>query len=482
MALSREVRRLDRAWRNDSAWPKRLNWLEVDGLRGWHGDRVEFRFPIVAMSGENGTGKSTVLQAAACVYRDPKNIKDSKYASEFFPKTAWDTINDAAIRFGYSEERTHKTGSVRKPSERWKGNIERPRRKVAYIDLSRILPVSGRVGYAKIAKSKHIEASSTPFEVGRLSRLSEILGRPYRAAKMALSNVDKNRLIPVLQRSESYSGYHQGQGETTIAELTQADLPEYSLLLIDEIESSLHPRAQRRLIRDLASVSRDREIQIILTTHSPYVLEELPPDARLHIFEQNDVRQIMVGVSPQFAMTKMDDILHPDCELYAEDQISCTLVMEMLSQRSTDLAARCTVTSYGASSVGYQLGQMVANKRFPRAVGVFLDGDCGEGDGCFVLPGGDAPERVVFEGLRQLNWRNLWTRLSRDISLVTDACEHATTLSDHHEWVRDAAQRLVLGGDVLWHAMCAEWVEHCASAESTRQLIEYIEDQLADYS
>ena len=232
--------------------------------------------------------------------------------SEFFPKTAWDTINDAAIRFGYSEERTHKTGSVRKPSERWKGNIERPRRKVAYIDLSRILPVSGRVGYAKIAKSKHIEASSTPFEVGRLSRLSEILGRPYRAAKMALSNVDKNRLIPVLQRSESYSGYHQGQGETTIAELIQADLPEYSLLLIDEIESSLHPRAQRRLIRDLASVSRDKEIQIILTTHSPYVLEELPPDARLHIFEQNDVRQIMVGVSPQIAMTKMDDILHPD--------------------------------------------------------------------------------------------------------------------------------------------------------------------------
>jgi AAA domain, putative AbiEii toxin, Type IV TA system len=70
---------------------------------------------------------------------------------------------------------------------------------------------------------------------------------------MALTDIDAERRVPVLQtKIMGYSGYHQGQGETTITELIQSDQPKYGLILIDEIESSLHPRAQRRLIRDLA--------------------------------------------------------------------------------------------------------------------------------------------------------------------------------------------------------------------------------------
>jgi hypothetical protein len=163
--------------------------------------------------------------------------------------------------------------------------------------------------------------------------------------------------------------------------------------LIDEIESSLHPRAQRRLIRDLASVCRERELQIILTTHSPYILEELPKEARLQIFEQDGTRQVMIGVSPEFALTRMDEVAHPECELYVEDEAAKTLITEMLSQRDPDLSSRVLVTAYGAASVGYQLGHMVAGKRFPRPVGIFLDGDCAPGTGCCLLPGDDAPER-----------------------------------------------------------------------------------------
>ncbi|WP_369121122.1 AAA family ATPase, partial [Sphingobium baderi] len=40
------------------------------------------------------------------------------------------------------------------------------------------------------------------------------------------------------------------------------------MVLIDEIESSLHPRAQRRLMRDLAEAARLQECQIIISTHS----------------------------------------------------------------------------------------------------------------------------------------------------------------------------------------------------------------------
>src|SRR5690606_24419801 len=172
----------------------------------------------------------------------------------------------------------------------------------------------------RIAKNKHGEHSARFFQPDKLARLSEVMGREYDSARMAKSNLDANREIPVLSKNRTiYSGFHQGSGETTVAELLGVDLPKYGLVLIDEIESSLHPRAQRRLIRDLAEQSRIQECQIILTTHSPYILEELPLHARNYILEAAGGKEIVSGVSPQFAMTKMDDEPHPECELYVED-------------------------------------------------------------------------------------------------------------------------------------------------------------------
>lgn len=488
MPISKEVRRLERAWENETAWPKRLDWIEIQNVRGWSGQRIRFPFPIVAISGENGSGKSTIIQACASVYqrelsKGSVKQKGTKYASDFFPATFWDEITNAAVRYGYSEGKETREGSIRKHTERWKGNSDRPLRPVTFLDLSRIVPIGGRLGYAKIAKTSHVEASAEKFDDTRLGRLSNILGHKYDQAKMALASVDLERRIPVLMRTNSaYSGYHQGQGETTIAELIQADLPKYGLVLIDEIESSLHPRAQRRLIRDLASMCREREIQIILTTHSPYVLEELPKEARIQIFEQDGQRQAMIGVSPEFALSRMDDVQHPECELYVEDQAAATLVTEMLSQRDRDLATRTRVTTYGAASVGYQLGQMVAGKRFPHAAGVFLDGDCAPADGCCILPGDEAPEVVIFEDLAKIEWGDIWIRLLRDASVISDACNSSVILSDHHDWVPEAARRLMVGDNILWHAMCAEWVKRCLREEDYLRVKNYVEDRLAEYA
>ncbi len=488
MTLSKEVRRLDRSWQNQTAWPKRLDWVEIYGLRGWKGQRIQFPFPIVAIAGENGSGKSTIIQACAAVYQRRKSTgsvkqKRTKYASDFFPSTYWDKIHNASIKFGFKEGQDNREGSIRKPTKRWKGNPERPLRPVQFLDLSRILPVIGRVGYAKIAKSKHTELEADMFSQNRLARLSNILGHNYAQAKMATTDVDPNRKIPVLERTNAmYSGYHQGQGETTIAELIQADLPKYSLVLIDEIESSLHPRAQRRLIRDLATVCRERELQIILTTHSPYVLEELPKEARLQIFEQNGERQAMIGVSPEFALSKMDEEMHPECEIYVEDETAQIWLQEIISQKNPDLASRVLITSFGAASVGYQLGIMVENKRFPRSVGVFLDGDCSDSPGCCLMPGQDAPERVIFESLKEKNWGSLFMRIIRDSSAITDACNSCLSLSDHHDWVREAAKNLFVGGNILWHAMCAEWVDQCLAQDDYNRIVSYIEDRMAEFT
>lgn len=461
MAISDEMRRLETKWATGNRWPKFLEWLEIRRIRGWAEQRLYLRFPIVAIVGENGSGKSTILQAAACAYQAPDGSDaPTFFPSEFFPETAWDTLRDVRLDFGFKEGDRHDTGSMRKPTSRWLGGPDRPKRRIEYIDLSRLQPVATRVGYARIAKNRHSEESAVPFSGDQVSRLSQIMGREYDAARMAISSLDSSREIPVLsKKSQPYSGFHQGSGETTIAELLKTSLPKNGLILIDEIESSLHPRAQRRLIRDLAHACRLVECQIILTTHSPYVLEELPLIARSYILESAGSKEIVSGVSPQFAMTKMDDELHPECELYVEDTRAAAWLREILSRHAKELSVRCSIVPYGAANVGVSLGQMVHQRRFPRPTVVFMDGDQDHSTGCMLLPGDDAPERVVLRDLRERGWGNLWTLIGRDSSAVADALNRAMTFEDHHGWIRAASNELLCGGDALWEALCREWAE-----------------------
>jgi hypothetical protein len=199
------------------------------------------------------------------------------------------------------------------------------------------------------------------------------MGRVYDLAKMALTNIYTDRTVPVLvQQGNRYSGFHQGAGETSIAELLEADLPQYSIILIDEIESSLHPRAQRRLIRDLADRCRERELQVVITTHSPYILAELPPEARAYIMQVGNTREIIYGVSPEFAMTKMDDIAQPECDLYVEDVRAQAMLTEILVAHSPELVERCQIIPYGAASVGQALGQMVVQSQIPASIASFF--------------------------------------------------------------------------------------------------------------
>ncbi|MCP6462336.1 ATP-binding protein, partial [Klebsiella pneumoniae] len=81
-------------------------------------------------------------------------------------------------------------------------------------------------------------------------------------------------------------------------------------------------------MRDLAHLARERELQILITTHSPYILSELPPEARIYLMNGVEGRTVVTGVSPDFAMTKMDEENHPECDVYVEDVVAATLVSE----------------------------------------------------------------------------------------------------------------------------------------------------------
>lgn len=465
MPLSPEMRRLRAKWTTNTGWPKRLDYIDIKNLRGWSGQRFTLNFPIMAVVGENGSGKSTILQCAAAVYETSEQVTRSRYAtkseyaSDFFPDTAWEKIREASIGYEVRETADRYADSVRKPGERWRGNPERRKRPVEYIDLSRIVPVSVRRGYARIAKPQYKESGAESFDEFRLARFNQIMGRQYDTARMARTDADPEKSVSVLaERGASYSGFHSGAGETTVAEFLEADFPKYGLVLIDEIETSLHPRAQRRLMRDLADKCRERELQIILTTHSPYILDELPLEARAYIIKRSELpREIVYGVSSEFAMSKMDDVPHTECDLFVEDDRAATMVTEILTAHRPSLVHRCRPVPYGAASVGRALGIMNSQKRWPRPTCVFLDADAEPAAGCVNLPGNGSPEVDIFENIVKNGVQAISVRTGRPYSDVADALNQAMALDDHHEWTRFAASKLLLSGETLWQAMCADW-------------------------
>src|ERR1700752_747827 len=144
------------------------------------------------------------------------------------------------------------------------------------------------------------------------------------------------------------------------------------------------------------------------------------------------------------------------------------MLEEILALHGKEVFARCAIVPFGHANVGRALGQMVANKHFPRPSRVFLDGDNEEAVGCLLLPGGDAPERVVFKTVKAIKFGEVWSRIARDIGVVQETCTTAMTLADHHEWVNVAAKQLMCGPDTLWHAMCIEWAKKLPSAEAKK--------------
>lgn len=74
------------------------------------------------------------------------------------------------------------------------------------------------------------------------------------------------------------------------------------LLLLDDLDRALHPKAQQDLVRVLREVMRQRpDLQVIATTHSPFVLNEL---------EYSEVRLMVLSEDGAALVGPLSD--HPD--------------------------------------------------------------------------------------------------------------------------------------------------------------------------
>lgn len=82
--------------------------------------------------------------------------------------------------------------------------------------------------------------------------------------------------------------------------------PDNATLLFDDIEHGLHPLAQRRLIKILRELAEKHNKQILLTTHSPYIIDELAAkDVWVMATDKDGIshcQQLSKGPNAEFAL------------------------------------------------------------------------------------------------------------------------------------------------------------------------------------
>lgn len=445
-----------------NGWPKFLTSVRISGLRGWEGELVEFRYPVVAIAGVNGAGKSTVLKAAAAAYRAPENgTAATYYPEDFFPATPWEKVEGVSLMYNIRLGDQTKTVTVKKPTHRWRGAPQREVRPTYFLDISRIQPANTQIGYGRTAQEVISRGTTEPLTDDQVAQLSRTLGRKYETARIERS-ADKQ--VGVLSQSGvEYSNFHQGAGEDSILDLVAliSAVPNHSLIVIDEVEASLHPQAQRVLITEFLDLAQKKKLQIVMSTHSPFILEQLPTLARMFIaVDRESKRKVLYGVSSDFALNLMDNERHDELDIYCEDQESEYMIERILALGAPAVLNRIRITPVGPASTVMALSTIARGDKLPRRSICVVDGEQAVGDGYMLLPGDKQPEKETFEALTDTEWTAVAERLGRPAGELLDAKDTAMRIPNHHAWTKEVAR--LMGGTMrrskVWEAVADVWV------------------------
>jgi len=433
---------LERA--NKKNYEKYLAKMSLKHLRAFRDEPVSFDFPVTALIGPNGGGKTSILGAAAIAYRDmpPRRFfaKGGKYDASM---QDWAIEYELIDRSLNPKEVVRRTASFR--SSKWNRDaLDRP---VRLFGISRTVPANERREFLKLASTKFSVPDNQVESLTEdaISAINRILGKDassYKRLKITPGG-DVVFLTGMTPKGEQYSEFHFGAGESSIIRMVSIIelAPEQSLILIEEIENGLHPVATVRMTEYLIEVAARKKMQVIFTTHSDDALQVLPSQA-IWVATDNRIFQGKLDIKSLRAITGKTD---PESLLviFVEDRFAKTWIEAML--RQTTGVALDHVEIHPMQGDGTAVSVNAHHRSDPAAKAgsiCLIDGDSQQTEdasqGVFRLPGA-APECEVFDQVLD-GWPQIGGKLSvallqrfEDDAKVKSVCEHVrlTNLDTH---------------------------------------------------
>lgn len=398
--------------------------------------KIQFDFPLTVFIGQNGCGKSSCLHA---LFGAPRN--HTPYQFWFDTKVdPIEYYDDDKKRhsFWYSfKDNQNKTNEVIKArikrgadpnywetsrpltwagmKTRASGKRDKPINKnVVYIDFRAELSAFDKYfyfgnvkGIASKTKQEFIQKKSIQLKKvlsgeveqyntasGKVNKpirnitndelkwISFILGKTYESAVFLEHSFFRNDGYSVIFKTShaQYSEAFAGSGEVAVVRLVMRilDAKDYSLILLDEPEVSLHPGAQTRLKIFLLDQIKRKKHQIILTSHSPSIVSELPKSA-IKVFLQNPNTgrfKIIEDLTPEEAFYHIEYPIERRKGITVEDLLAKEILSEVLEKIGKAAANIFTVkfNPGGQSVIKKEFATMFCREN-PSMEFIFFDGD-----------------------------------------------------------------------------------------------------------
>lgn len=360
-------------------------------LRGLTSLDITFTYPITAIAGRNGAGKSTILALACCAYHNIKSgfkLPKRKVAyytfSDFFIQQAAEIAPQGIdILYGIAFNAWKKTKKDptgvgiryqrRKKAKggKWNDYSLRVDKNVVFLGIERIVPHSEKSQSKSYARAFE-DAPLKGWEDKVKSAVGWILRKDYNSFKYLEHS--KYRLPLVDVDGTIYSGFNMGAGENALFEIfsTIYSCGDGALLIMDEIELGLHADAQSRFVDKLKEVCNEMHTQVICTTHSKEIFDRLPYDARYFIENVGGGTKITNSISSIFAFSKMSTNPIVEMDIYVEDNIAHSLLTGALPAA---IRSRISIKVIGsASALARQLAALYVRGEDRPTLAIF-DGD-----------------------------------------------------------------------------------------------------------
>jgi predicted ATPase len=400
-------------------------------IRGFEDESIAFDFPVSALIGPNGSGKSAVLGAAGCAYKPIK-------PGVFFPKSTVGDDSMAGWRVEYElvdkdlqPRQTIKRTSNFRQAKWVRGDVAD--RTVHFFGIERTVPAGEKTRYKQLMRSTYVHRPPIEgIDANVAQQVEHILGKSVQRYRVTKYGADDRFLIGQAG-ANSYSEFHFGAGESSIIRMIMRieQMPENSLVLIEEIENGLHPVAATRMVEYLIDVAERRSIQTIFTTHSDHALLPLPNEAIWACLD-GKLQQGKLSVEALRAVTGRID---RKLAVFVEDEFAKAWVdaifREKLGSQFEQLEVHVVHGDGNAVKVHKGHGENPAITSKSLCV---IDGDSRQADdaaaGILRLPGSQ-PELEVFTFTR----RNLDT----EVAVLTVSCQRAP---DAQENVRKAVEKV----------------------------------------
>jgi len=352
-------------------------------------EKLEINLPIeeglYAITGQNGSGKSTVVTCASSVFF---HMDLDRYLGK--------TDEDSSIIFNLDNvESSWKKNIEGKWFFESKGHIDL----IGFYEGSIIFGTRFRnTNYRLLNRLDRIDDSdlipASEFIRGHLGKILHndakfydkllMLDRDFAKTKLSLNG----DVFYYQKGAKRVSQFHMSTGENLLVSVLnsinirnsdRANLRKPCILFLDEIELALHPSSLKRLLVFLKTMSEQFKYAIYFSTHSIELISDISPQNIFFIERHSDNSiEILNPCYPAYATRILYDHAGYDNIILVEDDLAKAIVDRILRKYSLLAKRLVHVLPCGGYSNVLDLANEVVTSNLigkPSTVSIILDGD-----------------------------------------------------------------------------------------------------------